>query len=237
MTNKAKIYMTRIQAAANLYDLQSVEIAFKQDSTLSWEDIERLCRASDDKRYRLRNNEETKRLKEILFIRTQAEMDAYHDMSRKPESWTKEKIENQRSRFCSLWQVIEKAELADEYDAWKYAKSLKSEKPQREDTLELKGCFVRKPYTIDDLRTAHRKGKLKSIRVIATEWMEENEFRRFGENLLEEYPFIQRHKDEAGERGGVMYSILVRCKGHCEAIAVEPEGYDYARYAALVTVE
>ena len=48
-------------------------------------------------------------------------MDAYHDMSRKPEAWSAEEIELQRIRFCSVWQVIEEAELADEYEAWKEA--------------------------------------------------------------------------------------------------------------------
>ena len=57
----------------------------------------------------------------ILFQRTKAEMDAYHDMSRKPESWTVEDIAHQRIRFCSIWQVIEEAELVDEYEAWKEA--------------------------------------------------------------------------------------------------------------------
>ena len=52
---------------------------------------------------------------------SKAEMDAYHDMSRKPESWTAEDIAHQRIRFCSIWQVIEEAELADEYEAWKEA--------------------------------------------------------------------------------------------------------------------
>ena len=55
------------------------------------------------------------------FFRTKAEMDAYHDMSRKPEDWTAAEIEQQRSRFCSVWQVIEEAELVDEYEAWKEA--------------------------------------------------------------------------------------------------------------------
>lgn len=32
-----------------------------------------------------------------------------------------EEIEKQRIRFCSVWQVTEEAELADEYDAWKAA--------------------------------------------------------------------------------------------------------------------
>lgn len=57
----------------------------------------------------------------ILFFRTKAEMDAYHDMSHKPEDWTEAEIKQQRSRFCSVWQVIEEAELVDEYEAWKEA--------------------------------------------------------------------------------------------------------------------
>lgn len=60
-------------------------------------------------------------IQQILFFRTKAEMDAYHDMSRKPEDWTAAEIEQQRSRFCSVWQVIEEAELVDEYEAWKEA--------------------------------------------------------------------------------------------------------------------
>lgn len=39
----------------------------------------------------------------------------------KPESWTAEDIERQRIRFCAVWQVIEEAELVDEYEAWKEA--------------------------------------------------------------------------------------------------------------------
>lgn len=121
MTNKARTYLTRIKAAANLYDLQGVEITFKQDMSISCDDLGKLCRAAEDKRYSLRNNEETLKLKDILFFRTKAEMDAYHDMSRQPERWSEEEIEKQRIRFCAVWQIIEEAELADEYDAWKAA--------------------------------------------------------------------------------------------------------------------
>lgn len=121
MTKKARTYLTRIKACANNYDLQGVEIAFKQDSTLSWEDITSLCKAADEKRYTLRNGEDTIRLKNILFLRVKTEMDAYHDMSHKPEEWTADEIEHQRIRFCSVWQVLEEAGLVDEYDAWKCA--------------------------------------------------------------------------------------------------------------------
>ena len=72
MTRKAQTYLTRIKAAGNIYDLQGIEIAFKQDMTLSCNDLGSLCRAAEDKRYSLRNNEET--LKLILFFRTKAEL-------------------------------------------------------------------------------------------------------------------------------------------------------------------
>ena len=95
MTNKAKTYLKNIQEADTEKKLIGIEIAFKQDMTLSCNDLGSLCRAAEDKRYSLRNNEETLKLKQILFFRTKAEMDAYHDMSRKPEDWTAEEIEKQ----------------------------------------------------------------------------------------------------------------------------------------------
>lgn len=119
MTNKAKTYLKNIQEADTEKKLIGIEIAFKQDMTLSCSDLGSLCRAADDRRYILRNKVDTIQLKEILFKRTGAEMDAYHYMSRKPESWSAEEIEKQRIRFCAVWQVIEEAELVDEYEVWK----------------------------------------------------------------------------------------------------------------------
>lgn len=85
MMKKTKTYLTRIQAAATERDLTGIEIAFKQDMSINCDDLGKLCRAAEDKRYTLRNNAETLQLKDILFQRTRAEMDAYHDMSHQPE--------------------------------------------------------------------------------------------------------------------------------------------------------
>ena len=119
MMKKAKTYLASIQTATTERELTGIEIKFKQDVSIDWDDISKLCRAADDRRYILRNKVDTIQLKEILFKRTGAEMDAYHDMSRKPESWSAEEIEKQRIRFCAVWQVIEEAELVDEYEVWK----------------------------------------------------------------------------------------------------------------------
>mgnify|MGYP001404158328 CR=1 FL=1 len=78
MTNKAKTYLKNIQEADTEKKLIGIEIAFKQDMTLSCNDLGSLCRAAEG-------------------------------------------IEKQRIRFCSVWQVIEEAELVDEYEAWKEA--------------------------------------------------------------------------------------------------------------------
>ena len=121
MTNRAKTYLKNIQEADTEKKLVGIEIAFKQDMMISCDDLDKLCRAAEEKRYTLRNNKETLKLKQILFFRTKAEMDAYHDMSRQPEHWSTEEIEQQRIRFCAVWQVIEEAELVDEYEAWKEA--------------------------------------------------------------------------------------------------------------------
>lgn len=121
MTKKIKNYLTSIQLAATERELLAIETRFKQDVSIDWDDLSKLCRAADDRRYILRNKVDTIQLKELLFRRTGAEMDAYYDMSRQPERWSAEEIEKQRIRFCAVWQVIEEAELADEYEAWKAA--------------------------------------------------------------------------------------------------------------------
>lgn len=121
MTKKIKDYLTSIQLAATERELTGIEIRFKQDVSIDWDDLSKLCRAADDRRYILRNKVETIQLKEILFKRTRTEMDAYHDMSRQTERWSAEEIERQRIRFCAVWQVIEEAEMVDEYEVWKEA--------------------------------------------------------------------------------------------------------------------
>ncbi len=57
-------------------------------------------------------------LKELLFFRVKAELDAYRQME-KSTSFTEEETEKQRERFCSAYQIVEEAELESEYEEWK----------------------------------------------------------------------------------------------------------------------
>ena len=145
--------------------------------------------------------------------------------------------------YGSRWQKASKAYLQSHplcvecvklgrYDAWKCAVPFGNE----QNPAELKGCFAFKPSTVNDLRIAQAKEEKKPIWVVATEWLEEDEFESFLQNLLMDHPFILRHTSELCYRDGTMHCLLVRCEGRREAVAVEPEGYGYARYAALVTV-
>ena len=51
MTNKAKTYLKNIQGADTEKKLIGIEIAFKQDMTLSCSDLGSLCRAAEDRRF------------------------------------------------------------------------------------------------------------------------------------------------------------------------------------------
>lgn len=57
-------------------------------------------------------------LKELLFLTTATELDGYLYLSNSPY-YSENEIEVQRQRFCSLYQLIEKAGLEDEYLKWK----------------------------------------------------------------------------------------------------------------------
>lgn len=58
-------------------------------------------------------------LKQVLFERTLIELEGFQYLERNRHSHTEEEIELQRERFCSAYQIIEEAELEDEYFAWR----------------------------------------------------------------------------------------------------------------------
>ena len=57
-----------------------------------------------------------KDLKETLFFRAMAEYECYCDM--RSSEYSVRDIEQQEARFYSVYQIIEEAELKDEYAAY-----------------------------------------------------------------------------------------------------------------------
>lgn len=102
----------------------------------------------------------------------------------------------------------------------------------------MKGNFVRKPDGIGDLIKARGMGRPEPIIVIATVNLEPADFEHFANNLLEDYNFIEEHTGKCGvDREGNAHCILIGTSDRQEKIAVESEGYNYARYAALIIEE
>ena len=56
-------------------------------------------------------------LKKLLFIKTMAALEAYQVAVAAKPSAPETKIRHQR--FCAIWEIIEDAGLADEYEKWK----------------------------------------------------------------------------------------------------------------------
>ena len=101
----------------------------------------------------------------------------------------------------------------------------------------MKGYFARKPITLEDLKNAKRHGEEAEIQVIAEVTLTKAEFENFAGNLYEDYDFIAKHTQDTGVVDGTFRCILVRKAGTKHtAIAVESDGYDFARYAALVMI-
>ena len=105
----------------------------------------------------------------------------------------------------------------------------------QEEETPMKGYFTRNPVDIKDLERVKGRCTVTPIKAIATVELEAEEYDHFKRNLLEDYDFIEEHTENSGiDKDGNALCILVRAKGQKETIAVEPEGYSYARYAAIV---
>lgn len=99
----------------------------------------------------------------------------------------------------------------------------------------MKGIFARKPADIGDLRKARETGQKKTIKIHARVDLDPADFEYFANNLLEDYNFIEENEFGTGvDEEGNVFCILVSTKDRPEKIAVNPEGYNYARYAALI---
>lgn len=100
----------------------------------------------------------------------------------------------------------------------------------------LTGNFLRKAETRRELAAAMRRRHRHTIKVVAIEIVSAEQFNRLMKAPLDDYDFIARHADDCIERNGVWESLLVMTEDGAFALAVETEGYDYARYAALVNL-
>ena len=101
----------------------------------------------------------------------------------------------------------------------------------------MRGYFARKPMNTEDLEQAKNRNEAQETQVIAEVILSKKDYDSFKENLAEDYDFISQHTQKTGVMDGRFRCILVRKAGTKHAaIAVQSDGYDFARYAALVRI-
>ena len=99
------------------------------------------------------------------------------------------------------------------------------------------GYFVRKPNTLSELQNLSGYEDFGKIKKVAQVTLDEKHFDFFCRHLDRDYDFIKKSTDKTGIVNGVYKCILVFKRGVRDtAIAVQSDGFGYARYAAFINV-
>ena len=109
-----------------------------------------------------------------------------------------------------------------------------------EDELEESGSdvaiFHRKPKSVDAMRAAEQNGitvNKSNYKIIGTKELSADEFNKFANNLSsEEYEWLKEY-DDTSKSGEFKCVEVVNTDDNSFSILVDPQGYNYARYAAL----
>ena len=109
-----------------------------------------------------------------------------------------------------------------------------------EDELEESGSdvaiFHRKPKSVDAMRAAEQNGitvNKSNYKIIGTKELSADEFNKFANNLSsEEYEWLKEY-DDTSNSGEFKCVEVVNTDDNSFSILVDPQGYNYARYAAL----
>ena len=104
-----------------------------------------------------------------------------------------------------------------------------------------KTTFVRKPCTLDDVRTGtaqierrHGSKALDSYYVAEEIQLEENAFFELHENLLAERDWCREFSNRLYPMvDSAVPAIRVSCRGSLTVLIVDPQGFDYPRYVGL----
>ena len=104
-----------------------------------------------------------------------------------------------------------------------------------------KTTFVRKPCTLDDVRTGaaqieerHGGKALDSYYVAEEIQMEENAFFELLENLLTDQDWCREFSRRLHPMvDGAVPAIRVSCQGSLTGLIIDPQGFDYPRYVGL----
>ena len=104
-----------------------------------------------------------------------------------------------------------------------------------------KTTFVRKPCTLDDVRTRaaqieerHGGASLDSYYVAEEIQLEENAFFELHEDLVSDRDWCREFSHRLHPIvDGAVPAIRVTCRGSLTVLIIDPKGFDYPRYVGL----
>ena len=104
-----------------------------------------------------------------------------------------------------------------------------------------KTTFVRKPSTLDDVRTGaewienrHGGKPIDSYYIAKEVQLEENEFFALHEDLLADREWVREFSNRQHPmKGDALPAIRESCKGSLTVLIIDPQGYDYPRYVGF----
>lgn len=96
--------------------------------------------------------------------------------------------------------------------------------------------FFRKATSVDYIKDPENWMSHEPVSVVKIIELTEKQYSYFSKHLLEDMPFIAANTELTGCDKGSRRTkcILVTTPNRKDAIAVDSEGYDYARYAAYI---
>lgn len=106
----------------------------------------------------------------------------------------------------------------------------------------MEGHFIRKPVDLDEVvaETARFKRygyEPEPIKVVGRVTLSDAEFKAFQSDLISDYDFFKPLTNKCGIVNGIRKCIIVSNKSKTVKLAVESEGYNYARYVAIIEIK
>jgi len=98
----------------------------------------------------------------------------------------------------------------------------------------MRGYFVRKPDSLENLVKAIGKGEASPIIPVADVKLDAVAWKNLLEDMVSCRDYITQFSYLTGVEDGDMCCIIVSNDHDPRKIAIESEGYDYPRYAAIV---
>ena len=137
-------------------------------------------------------------------------------------------------------EIKEEAEVITEAEDELLDEPIVTDGSEPDDELEESGSdvaiFHRKPKSVDAMRAAEQNGitvNKSNYKIVGTKELSADEFNKFANNLSsEEYEWLKEYNDTSNS-GEFKCVEVVNTDDNSFSILVDPQGYNYARYAAL----